>query len=271
MNGSIYIVGIGPGSRAMMSSAAINAISSANIVAGYTTYIELIKDLCEGKKIFSTSMMAEVERADYAITAAAAGNRVAVIASGDAGVYGLGGLVLEQIAKRTDPWHLASNHTESKTTADQAATAEGIRVEIIPGVTAANAAASLLGAPLMNDYLVLSLSDLLTDVNLIRRRLQAAADGDFVVALYNPRSATRTTLIQEARSKLLEQRLASCPVGIVRNAYRTNQNVFITTLGELDKHFETIDMFSIVIIGNSMTELFDSCMVTPRGYNQKSN
>ncbi len=174
------------------------------------------------------------------------------MASGDACVYGLGELVLERLG----------GHGGSSA-------GHGIAIDIIPGITAANAAAALLGAPLMNDYLVLSLSDLLTDAELIRKRLRAAAEGDLVVALYNPRSATRTGLIREARSILLERRPSSCPVGIVRNAYREGQRVLVTTLGELEGHYEEIDMFSVVIVGNGATFRLGNLMVSPRGYQSR--
>lgn len=239
------IVGMGPGAPALMSGEAAAAIGACDLIVGYTTYIGLLGDLVAGKEVFASSMTEEVKRADHAIEAARAGRRVAVVAGGDACVYGIGGLVLERLS----PGDLAS-----------------IDIEVIPGITAANAAAALLGAPLMNDYLVLSLSDLLTDAALIRRRVEAAGHGDLALALYNPRSASRKDLLAETREILLRHRPASTPVGIVRLAYREGQGVTLCTLGELGELMDGIDMFSIVIIGSSLSVRKGDFIVTPRGY-----
>ncbi len=243
--GKLYIIGLGPGERAQMTGAALGALARADLVVGYHAYVELLGDLVDGKETFTSSMMEEVERADAAIVAAQAGRTVAVVASGDACVFGLGGLVLERLSE-----------------ADR----DSLHMEILPGVTAANAAASLLGAPLAVDYLVLSLSDLLTDRELILRRLRAARDGDLAVVLYNPMSASRRTLLPEARRILLEARPASTPVGIVRAAYRKDQRVALTTLGELEGLMEGVDMSSVVVIASSRAERRGDWIVEPRGY-----
>lgn len=246
--GSIRIVGFGPGSPEHRTPAAEAAIREADLVVGYGAYLDMIADLTAGKDFFGSAMTEEVERADYAIRSAAAGRRVAVVASGDACVYGIGGLVLERM-------------TEAELAA--------IPVRVVPGITAANAAASILGAPFMNDYLVLSLSDLLTDRELILKRLRAAADADLAVALYNPRSVRRTELIRMAREILLPGRGPAAPVGIVKNALREGQTTLLTSLGALEAAMETIDMFSLVAIGNSSSVRRGDFIVTPRGYGDK--
>jgi precorrin-3B C17-methyltransferase len=246
--GSIRIVGFGPGNAEHRTRAAEGAILEADLVVGYGPYLDLIADLTAGRETFASSMTREVERADYAIREAAAGREVAVVASGDACVYGIGGLVLERM-------------TEEES--------ESIPVTIVPGITAAIAASSVLGAPFMNDYLTLSLSDLLTDRRLILKRLRAAGEADLALALYNPRSGRRTELIRSAREILLEYRSGQVPVGIVAHALRSEQSVILTTLALLDKEMERIDMYSLVVIGNSTSIMKGRYIVTPRGYGLK--
>jgi len=244
MNGKLWVVGIGPGNVEHMTPAARLAIESADVVAGYKTYLDLIPELIEGKGQLSSGMRQEVERCRLALDAAASGRKVALICSGDAGVYGMAGLVLELLDGRD------------------------LDVEMVPGVSAVQAAASRLGAPLMHDFAVISLSDLLTPWPLIRRRLEAAGNSDLVVALYNPKSRGRTTQIVEARDILLRHRDPETPVGIARNACRAGEQVTVTDLASMLDH--EIDMFSLVMIGNRST-LLDSAgrMVTPRGYEVK--
>ncbi|MDT8419782.1 MAG: cobyric acid synthase [Desulfuromonadales bacterium] len=241
MNGKLWVVGIGPGSAEHMTPAARAAIVDADVVAGYTTYLELIPELIEGKQRLSSGMRQEVERCRLALASAAAGHRVALVCSGDAGVYGMAGLVLELLDGRE------------------------LDIEMVPGVSAVQAAAARLGAPLMHDFAVISLSDLLTPWTLIRQRLDAAGRSDLVVALYNPKSRGRTTQIGEAREILLRHRAPQTPVGIVRNACRPGEQVTVTDLERMAD--QEIDMFSLVIIGNRSTRI-DSRgrMVTPRGY-----
>lgn len=227
-----------------MTPRAKAAIEAAQVVAGYDTYIELIEPLLAGKPVIGTGMMQEVERCQAAVNEAKAGKRVAVVSSGDPGVYGMAGLVLEL--------------------AQQLPAAERPAVEIVPGISAVGAAAAVLGAPLMHDFAVISLSDLLTPWELIVRRVKAAVEADFVIALYNPKSSRRTSQIEEVRRLALEVRPGTTPVGIVRHATRQKEDY---TLSDLE-HFtgEHIDMFSLVIIGNSQSYTCDGRMVTPRGY-----
>ena len=247
MTGRIYLVGLGPGDRALLTPAALDALTRCDVVVGYDGYLEQVHDLVSGKQVVSLPLGKEMERAGKAAELACAGKSVAVISSGDIGVYGMAGPVFE---------HLAANGWDGQQP----------QVEVIPAVSAAQAAASVLGAPLMQDFCTISLSDLMTPWETIRKRLDAAAYGDFVIALYNPRSRRRRKQIVEARAIVLKHRGADTPVGIVRNAARPDQDALITTLGELERHFERIDMFTTLIIGNSTTYIHAGRMVTPRGY-----
>ncbi|BCS54913.1 cobyric acid synthase [Geobacter sp. SVR] len=249
---SLYIIGSGPGALEHLTEAARQAIADSSTIIGYDSYIELIRPLLEGKQIVSTGMMREVERCREAIRRACAGETVALVSGGDSGIYGMAGLVFE----------LLENAAEG----NRAAPRPDVRV--IPGISAIQAAASLLGAPLMHDFAVISLSDLLTPWELIRSRLEAAARADMVIVIFNPRSKSRVTQIEEARRIALAARPAETPVGIVRNASRPDQSVTVTTLGQMLSH--DIDMSTIVIIGNASS--FIDCqgrMVTPRGYARK--
>jgi adenosylcobyric acid synthase len=241
MDAKLYVVGIGPGGAEHITPAATAAIAAASVVVGYSTYLELIPELLAGKEVVSSGMMKEVERCRQALDLAAAGQTVALVSSGDAGVYGMAGLALELAADST------------------------VEIEIVPGISAVQAAAARLGAPLMHDFAVVSLSDLLTPWALIRRRLLAAGAADFVVALYNPRSKGRIAQLEEARQILLRHRSPATPVGIVRNACRPGESVVVTDLQGLAG--ETVDMLSLVIVGNSSTRLDGrGRMLTPRGY-----
>lgn len=216
-------------------------------MVGYGKYLNLIEPLTKGKEIFQTPMKGEVERCTKAIELARAGKSVAVISSGDAGIYAMAGLVLELIDSEEAP--------------------RNFDVEIVPGMPAFVSAASILGAPLMHDFASISLSDLLTPWELILKRLEMAAKGDFVIILYNPRSKGRTTQLPEAVEILRKFKEDKTPVGIVRNAAREDEAVTLTTLGELPSLCETIDMLTVVIIGNSSTFVTKAGeMVTPRGY-----
>jgi len=237
--GTIYVVGLGPGNPENMSPECLEAIEKSDVIVGFKTYIKLVEHLVEGKEIDSTGMKKEVERCNNVVAYAEAGKNVALISSGDAGVYGMAGILLELVP-------------------------EDMNVEVIPGITAANAAAACLGAPIMHDYVTISMSDLLTDWELIKKRVDCAGQGDFVVCIYNPRSMGRQNQIVEARDILLKHKKPDTPVGIVRNAKRVGQEVEITTL---EKMMECeINMFTMVIIGNSMTYVKNNKMITPRGY-----
>jgi precorrin-3B C17-methyltransferase len=240
----LFVVGIGPGGRAHMTGRALEAIAAAEVVVGYTLYLEMLGDLVAGKERVSTGMTREVDRCAAAVRLAGEGRDVAVVSTGDPGVYGMAGLVLELLAE-ADP--------------------EGrVEVELVPGVSAVHAAASLLGAPLMTDFAVISLSDLLTPWETIQRRLEAAGSGDFVVALYNPRSRKRVAHLAEACAILARHRPGTTPAGIVRNALREGQQVEVTTLAEVPSR--DVDMMSVVVVGNTSTRLLQSRLVTPRGY-----
>ncbi|HEX9078125.1 MAG TPA: cobyric acid synthase [Desulfuromonadaceae bacterium] len=244
----LYIIGTGPGALSHMTEAARRAIAESGVVVGYGVYIDLIRPLLAGKEVISTPMMQEVERCREAIARARSGATVALVSGGDAGIYGMAGLVLELLER--DAAGGDRNQPD---------------VRVIPGISALQAAAAVLGAPVMHDFAAISLSDLLTPWELIRSRLEAAARADFVICLYNPRSRKRVTQLREARAIILGARPGHTPVGIVRNACREDEAATVTTLASLLEH--EIDMFSIVVIGNSAT-FVDSRgrMVTPRGY-----
>ena len=240
-------MGIGPGSSDDMTARARAAIEDAEIIVGYTTYLQLVKNLIDGKEIIGTGMTGEIERCRLAVEAAKK-KHVAVISSGDAGVYGMAGLTAEIL--QTLP------------------KAERPEFAVVPGVSAVNAAAAVLGAPLMHDFAVISLSDLLTPWEKIARRLAAAAEADFVIALYNPKSRRRPHNIEKAQEILLKHKSPTTPVGIVNEACRINERRIISTLAEFTG--EEINMFSLIIIGNSETFVRDGLMVTPRGYAEKT-
>jgi len=227
-----------------MTSRVKEVWAEVDIIAGYKTYIDLIRPFLSGQQIVATSMRQEVERCQEVVRLAALGHRVALVSSGDAGIYGMAGILIECL--------------------EQAGKLD-VPLEIIPGITAANASASLLGAPLMHDFAVISLSDLLTPWEVIARRVELAAQGDFVVAIYNPKSHGRTTQIEEVRKIMLQYRAAETPVGLVREALRGSDSVVqVTTLENFTQH--EIDMLYTVIIGNSQTRRIGPYMVTPRGY-----
>ena len=233
-----------------MTFEAHQAIEKADVVVGYKTYLEFIEPLLKDKVVVSSGMMREVARCSEALAIAASGKLVALVSSGDAGIYGMAGLALELAEPPKD---------------GSASPYRDVEIVVVPGVSAVQAAASVLGAPLMHDFAVISLSDLMTPLDTIRKRLRAAADADFVVALYNPRSKGRVTQIEEAAAILIAARGTEVPVGIVRNACREGEESIVTTLGEMLSH--PIDMFSIVIVGNASTRLCsDGRIVTPRGY-----
>lgn len=251
---SLYIIGTGPGAVNQLTEAARQAIADSTVIIGYDSYVELVRPLLCGKQVISTGMMQEVQRCREAISLARSGEHVTLISGGDSGIYGMAGLVLElvdmEVRQNPDILHLD--------------------IKIIPGISAVQAAAALLGAPLMHDFAVISLSDLLTPWELIKSRLEAAARADFVVAIYNPRSKSRRNQLEEAQKIILACRSADTPVGIVNNAYRDGEEVTVTTLGEFLDY--EIDMSSIVLIGNAST-FVDTAgrIVTPRGYTAKYN
>ena len=247
--GKIMLVGIGPGSVEHMTQRARAAIAEADTVIGYVTYIKLVADLLEGKEIIRKSMTEELDRAVSALEAARAGRKVALISSGDAGVYGMAGPTYEVLFQAG--W-----------TPDS-----GVTVEIVPGASALNSCAALVGAPLTHDFCAISLSDLLTPWPVIARRLNAVALADFVVALYNPKSGRRTRQIVEAQRLFLAHRRPDTPVAVVKSAYRRRERIEFTTLDRMAEC--DIGMLTTVLIGNSNTFVRHGLMVTPRGYANK--
>jgi precorrin-3B C17-methyltransferase len=247
--GILYVVGIGPGAEAHATPAALRAIAEAQVVVGYTTYIKLVRHLLEGKEIVKTGMTEEISRARAAVERARGGATVTLISSGDPGVYGMAGLVFQVLKdmgwKRGEPPEL----------------------RIVPGVTALNSCASVVGAPLVHDFSAISLSDLLTPWPVIARRIEAAASADFVIGLYNPASGRRTRQIVEAQSIIRRYRAGDTPVALVKSAYRKLQHAVLT---DLDNFLDyEIGMLTTVLIGSSNTYVFEGYMVTPRGYTNK--
>lgn len=239
------MVGLGPGDPVLTAPLATQALAEAQVVAGYSTYLDLVPaGLLAGKQIISTGMMGEVARCNAAIDAALSGRDTAVVSSGDAGVYGMAGLVLELLEAR--------------------GLLDRVAFEVAPGIPAVMGAAALLGAPLTHDFACVSLSDLLTPWELIEKRLDAAAGADFVLALYNPRSKRRSGLLETALGVISRHRAPETPVGVVRQAWREGQAVSVDTLASLDP--DAVDMLTIVVVGNSQTRKVGDKMLTPRGY-----
>ena len=247
--GKIFAVGFGPGDREHITKRAVDALQQSDHIMGYKTYVELIEHLVTAKTIVSTGMTEEVSRAQEAVKQAEAGHIVSVISSGDSGVYGMAGLVYEVLIEKG--W------TE----------ATGIEVEVVPGISAINSCASLLGAPVMHDSCTISLSDHLTPWTVIEKRIEAAAMADFVIAFYNPKSGRRTRQIVEAQRILLKYRSPETPVGLVKAAYRDTQDIILTTLADMLEH--DIGMLTTVVVGNSSTFFYDNKIITPRGYQRK--
>lgn len=242
MAGKLHVVGFGPGGKEHMTFKAADAISNAEIVVGYTAYVNMVKPYFPDKEYKATGMMKEMDRCRFAIEEAESGKDVAIISSGDSGIYGMAGAIY-QLA-----FEMKSD----------------IEIDVIPGITAASTAASVLGAPLMHDLAIISLSDLMTPLDLIMKRVDCAGMGDMIVCLYNPKSKKRTDYLEQAQKILLKYRSADTPVGIVRNAGRDDECKQVTTLGKLNE--ADVDMFCVVIIGNSQTYLENGKIITPRGY-----
>ncbi|OHW63446.1 cobalt-precorrin-3B C(17)-methyltransferase [Andreesenia angusta] len=234
----LYVVGIGPGGRENMTLKALKAIEESEVLVGYSFYIELLGDLVKAKEVIKTGMRGELERCKAAIESARAGKTTAIVSTGDSGLYGMAGPIHEM--------------------------AEGVEIEVVPGISSAFSAAAELGAPIMHDFCTISLSDLLTPWETIESRLEMASKADFVIALYNPKSKTRTTQIERAFEIIREHKADSTPVGIVKNSGRFGKAVSTSTLGDTD--FEDIDMMTVVIVGNKETYFKDGNIVTPRGY-----
>jgi precorrin-3B C17-methyltransferase len=226
------------------------------VVVGYQTYIDLVRPWLTTQEVVATGMKAEVKRCQLALDRARAGQKVAIVSSGDAGIYGMAGLVLEMCAAQG----LKVGPSEGSADVD-------LWLEVIPGVPALAAGAALLGAPLMHDFVAISLSDLLTPWEMIVKRLELAAQGDFVIVLYNPKSKKRDWQLGAVRDLLLRHRAPETPVGIVSRAMREGQETIITTLQEMLS--QPVDMQTIVIVGNSQSYINGPYMITPRGYRTK--
>jgi precorrin-3B C17-methyltransferase len=242
--GQLVVVGLGPGARDLLTPQAAAALRQAEIVIGYSGYFGWIEDLVHGKERIALPLGEEVERARAALEQAGAGRRVAVISSGDPGIYAMASLVFEM-------WATLPPKRRPE-------------IMVVPGVSALNAAAALLGAPLGHDFAVISLSDLLTPWPTIEKRITAVAAADFVLALFNPRSQRRDWQLDRARTLILAERSPATPVGIVGNAFRPGQTVEVTTLGDMDT--AKVDMFAIVMVGNTASSFVGNFIVTPRGY-----
>lgn len=236
----LYVVGIGAGSREGMTIAAQNTIERSELIVGYTKYVELVKRIFPHKEYAATGMTQERERVEYALNAASNKN-VSLVCSGDPQLYGMAGLAYE----------LSEKYPETE-------------IEVVAGVTAAFSGGAVLGSPLTHDFAVISLSDLLTPADKIRKRLECAAECDMVIVLYNPSSKKRADHLQKACDIILEHRSAETVCGYVRNIGRDGQESRILTLAELRD--TPVDMFTTVYIGNSETKITGGKMVTPRGY-----
>lgn len=237
----LNVVGIGPGAWNKMTIEAAEALQRSDTIIGYTVYIDLVKEHLPGKEFLSTPMKKEVERCVMAFEEAEKGKTVSMVCSGDAGVYGMSGLMYEVGERYPD-----------------------VKLRIIPGVTAALGGGAVLGAPLIHDFCLISLSDLLTPMEKIEKRLQAAAEADFCIVLYNPSSHKRKDYLQKACDILLKYRKPDNVCGIVENIGREGETARVMTLGELRD--TDVNMFTTVFIGNSQTKNLDGKMVTPRGY-----
>ncbi|MEY8392406.1 precorrin-3B C(17)-methyltransferase [Lachnospiraceae bacterium] len=237
----LYVVGMGPGAYEEMTVRAVKTLEQCQVIVGYTLYVDLVREHFPGKEFLTTPMRQERERCRLALETARSGRTAAMICSGDAGVYGMSGVLLE----------LGQEYPQ-------------VEIEIVPGVTAAVSGAACLGAPLMHDFAVVSLSDLLTPWEVIERRLRAAAEADFVICLYNPSSRKRADYLKRACDILLDFREANNLCGLVRNIGREGTECRICTLAKL-REMKT-DMFTTVFIGNSETREVGGKLATPRGY-----
>ena len=240
----VTVIGLGPGGGADLTGRARAALEGCDLIVGYTAYIELVKPDFPEKEVLSTGMRREVDRCRAAVEAALTGKDVAVVCSGDSGVYGMAGLIYE-VAQDYEP----------------------IEIEVVPGITAACGGAAVLGAPLTHDFAVISLSDLLTPWEKIEKRLSAAAQADFVICLYNPSSRNRPDYLQRACDILLRDKDPETVCGTVRNIGREGEEGKLLTLAQLRD--TQVDMFTTVFIGNSQTKVLGGKMVTPRGYLQR--
>lgn len=251
--GQLFVVGIGPGDHDQMTFRAKEVIDESEVIIGYETYVSLIDELIVGKEIHRYPMTQEVDRANQAISIAESGKKVSLVSSGDPGIYGMTGLVYEILAERN--WDKE----------------RGIYVECVPGVSSLNSCAALVGSPLMTDFAVVSMSDLLVPWEIIVKRVEAAAKGDFVTVIYNPTSKRRVHQLKDTQQIFLRYRSPNTPVAIIRGAYRESQAIAITDLQRLlePKYQQLMGMITTLIVGNTSTFTFQNLMVNPRGYKSK--
>jgi len=236
-----------------MTFGAKEAIAKSDTIVGYETYVNLVHDLIKGKTVYRYAMTQEVERAHQCIELAKSGKIVSLVSSGDPGIYGMAGLIYETLAETGwDP-------------------KDGLQVEIVPGVSALNSCASIVGSPLMTDFAVVSMSDLLVPWRVIEKRVKAAAKGDFVIVVYNPASKKRVHQLQDTRKILLDYRKPTTPVAIIKGAFRESETVVMTDLQNLTNHSDELGMTSTIIVGNSSTYTYKDLMINPRGYKSKYN
>ncbi len=236
----LYVIGMGPGGIEHMSIKAREALEKSQVIVGYIKYIDMIKEVIQGKEIYATGMKGEEDRCKQALKIAE-DKTVAIVSTGDAGIYGMAGLILELCDEEQMEY-----------------------VEVIPGITASSAAASMVGAPLMHDNCNISLSDLMTPYSLIKKRVELAAEADFVISLYNPKSKGRPHYLKESIEIIKKFRKGSTPVAIIKNALRDGEEQEISTLDTFKD--DNVDMFTIVIIGNSESYVKGNKFITPRGY-----
>jgi precorrin-3B C17-methyltransferase len=249
--GKLYVVGIGPGHHDHMTYRAKQVIEESEVIVGYDTYVSLVEDLISGKEVYRYPMTQEVDRANQAIQFAEKGRIVSLVSSGDPGIYGMIGLIYEILADKK--WNRVA----------------GIYVECVPGVSSLNSCSALVGSPLMTDFAVVSMSDLLVPWEMIVKRVEAAALGDYVTVIYNPASKKRVHQLQDTRDIFLKYRNPETPVAIVKGAYRESQAVVLTTLKDILNHSDMLGMITTVIVGNSSTYNYEGMMINPRGYRSK--
>lgn len=249
--GKLYVVGVGPGSHDHMTYRAKQVIEESEVIVGYETYVGLVEDLIQGKEVYRYAMTQEVDRANQAIGFAEKGKVVSLVSSGDPGIYGMVGLIYEILAEKG--WDRERD----------------IHVECVPGVSSLNSCAALVGSPLMTDFAVVSMSDLLVPWDMIVKRVEAAALGDYVTVIYNPASKKRIHQLHDTREIFLKHRKPETPVAIVKGAYRESQQVVMTTLDRMLDHKDMLGMITTVIVGNSSTYNYKGMMINPRGYTSK--
>lgn len=249
--GKLYVVGVGPGHHDHMTFRARKVIEESQIIIGYETYVSLVEDLIGGKEVYRYPMTQEVDRANQAIELAEKGNIVSLVSSGDPGIYGMVGLIYEILAEKG--WKRN----------------QGIEVECVPGVSSLNSCSALIGSPLMTDFAVVSMSDLLVPWEVIVKRVEAAALGDFVTVVYNPSSKKRIHQLQDARDIFLKYRSPNTPVAIVKGAFRESQTIVVTDLEKMLDFPDLMGMITTVIIGNTSSFNYNNMMINPRGYRSK--